>query len=218
MNQTTEVQNLPQVSRREALRLSLGALLAACLPSVARAMPSNTFRPAAILSAIASQVPFIPRSSWDRTIPNRSRLNPAGLYSRLTIHHEGNTPFFATSYNHIARELRTVLGSHLARRYGDIAYHLAIDYAGRIWEGRSLSYEGAHVLSNNEGNIGIVLLGNFERQRPSSPQLASLNELTAILRSACGIPRSSVYGHRDLSPSVCPGRRLYPHVYQMRSA
>lgn len=206
------------MTRRDALRLTLGALIAACLPSAARAMPGRCLRPAAILNAVASQLTMIPRSSWDRTPPVRARLNPAGRYSRITVHHEGTDPFFATSHTYVARELRTILGSHRARRYGDIAYHLVVDYTGRVWEGRSLSYEGAHVLSNNEGNIGVLLLGNFERQRPSSAQIAALGELTMVLRGVCGIPRSRVYGHRDLGPSVCPGRQLYPYVSQLRHA
>lgn len=204
------------LSRRETLRLAFGTLMAACLPGVAHAIPSRSLRPAAILNAVASQLPLIPRSSWDRTPPNRARLSSAGRYSRITVHHEGTDPFYATSHTYVARELRTILGSHRARRYGDIAYHLILDYTGRVWEGRSLSYEGAHVLSNNSGNIGILLLGNFERQRPSSAQIAALNELTRVLRGICGIRRNRIYGHRDLSPSVCPGRQLYPYVSQLR--
>ncbi len=205
------------ISRRDALRLTLGAGLAACLPSAVQAIPSRSLRPAAILNAIASQLTLIPRASWDRTPPNRTRLNPSGRYSRITVHHEGNSPFYATSHSHVARELRTILGAHRNRRYGDIAYHLVVDYTGRVWEGRSLSYEGAHVLSNNEGNIGVLLLGNFERQRPSSAQIAALHDLTCVLRGVCGISRTRVYGHRDLSPSVCPGRQLYPYVHQLRN-
>ncbi len=212
----SEIHSSSSLSRRDTLRLTFGTLLAACLPGIAQAIPTRSIRPAAILNAIASQLPLIPRSSWDRTPPNRARLSSAGRYSRITVHHEGTSPFYATSHTYVARELRTILGSHRARRYGDIAYHLVLDYTGRVWEARSLSYEGAHVLSNNSGNIGILLLGNFERQRPSSAQIAALDELCRVLRSSCGIPRSRIYGHRDLSPSVCPGRQLYPYVSQLR--
>lgn len=207
---------VPLLKRRHVVSLGLGAIITACLPSAARALPSRSLRPATILDAISTEITLIRRSFWDRTPPNRHRLDPATRFSRITIHHEGTDPFYSTSHTCVARELQTVLGAHRTRRYGDIAYHLAVDYAGRVWEARSLSYEGAHVLSNNEGNVGILLLGNFERQRPSASQLAAMNSLVAILRRTCGIRGSRVYGHRDLSPSACPGRRLYPYVAQLR--
>jgi N-acetyl-anhydromuramyl-L-alanine amidase AmpD len=84
-----------------------------------------------------------------------------------------------------------------------------LDYAGRVWEGRSLKYQGAHVSGQNPGNIGIVLLGNFEGQRPSAAQQANLTILVAELRSFFGISRRRVYGHRDLDSTLCPGRHLY---------
>jgi hypothetical protein len=217
MNDLIEKQLLPQTcTRRNALMLGLGAIVVSLFPSIASAIPRKTLRPTTILDAIASEMTLIRRSSWDRTPPNRNRLNPSGRYSRITVHHEGTDPFYATSHTYVARELQTVLYAHRSRRYGDIAYHLAVDYVGRVWEGRSLCYEGAHVLSNNEGNIGIVLLGNFERQRPSHSQLTAMNDLILALRRTCGIRSSRIYGHRDLSPSACPGRQLYPYVAQLR--
>jgi len=118
----------------------------------------------------------------------------------------------------VAQEISNVQGAHLALHYGDIAYHLIIDYAGRVWEGRSLAYEGAHTLNANEGNIGVMLLGNFEKQDPSAAQLATQANLVALLRHQYRIRASRVYGHRDLSPTICPGGRLYPYVAQLRQA
>jgi hypothetical protein len=109
-----------------------------------------------------------------------------------------------------------VLESHQEHRFGDIAYHLIVDYAGRVWEGRSLSYEGAHVSSANEGNIGVMLLGNFERQYPSAAQLAALDDLIGILRRQYGFGAARVFGHRDLRRTLCPGDRLYPTIAEIK--
>jgi hypothetical protein len=171
-----------------------------------------------LLEAIGSQLPLMPRAAWDHTRPVTSRLREASPYYRITVHHSGSSPLRQTARFSVARELKGILGAHLDKRCGDIAYHLAIDYVGRVWEGRSLVYEGAHTLSANEGNIGILLLGNFEKQAPSPAQLAALDGLTRILRRTCAIRRSRVYGHRDLSPSACPGRRLYPYVASLRQS
>jgi len=158
----------------------------------------------------------IRRSAWNRTPPSLSRLKTAERYTRLTIHHAGALPIRHTIASMVARDLNSILSAHMDHHYGDIAYHLVVDYAGRVWEGRSLRYEGAHVLSENDGNVGVMLLGNFERQRPSPAQLTVMGDLTELLRLQFGIRRSRVYGHRDLSPSMCPGRNLYPYVSGLR--
>ena len=37
-----------------------------------------------------------------------------------------------------------------------------------------MAYEGAHVLSENEHNLGVMVLGNFERQRMSQRRRARI--------------------------------------------
>ena len=65
--------------------------------------------------------------------------------------------------------------------------------------------------------IGIMLLGNYEELSPTAAQLATLDQAIALLRARYGIKRHRVYGHRDLAPSVCPGRHLYPHLTAIRA-
>ncbi|MCA1808001.1 MAG: peptidoglycan recognition protein family protein, partial [Lentisphaerae bacterium] len=109
----------------------------------------------------------------------------------------------------VVRDLNGVLDAHLKNRFGDIAYHFVIDYTGKIWQGRSLCYKGAHVYGENANNLGIMLQGNFEEQRPSLAQVDALLALIRAARGAWRIPGSAVYGHRDLGRSICPGRFLY---------
>ena len=119
--------------------------------------------------------------------------------------------------NTVAYDLQAIQAGHLRRNYGDIGYHFVVDYAGCVWEGRSLEYEGAHVSHHNDGNIGVMLLGNFERQHPSERQLAGMRVLIAALQEDRRIARRRVYGHRDLGQSLCPGRHLYAHVVRLRA-
>lgn len=211
-----ETVSNPEVSRRTFLTLGGAGLLALVLPKAAQAWPVRQARPRSILDSVAGELPLIRRSAWDRSRPILSRLRFATPYWRITVHHAGTSPFQATAPSAVARELGHIVSSHRERHFGDIAYHLAIDYAGRVWEGRSLAFEGAHVANANEGNIGVLLVGNFERQYPSNAQLIAMGNLVDILRTKCRIPRSRVYGHRDLSPSMCPGRWLYPYVTSLR--
>jgi hypothetical protein len=210
-----DLEKIP-LSRRTFTLLGAGALLALVFPNSAGALPVRRFRARSVLDRVDSTMGLIRRSEWDDTRPVFRRLALASLYSRLTIHHSGTEPIRATSRTAVVREIAHIVRAHREKRFGDIAYHFVVDYAGRVWEGRSLAYEGAHVLSANHGNIGILALGNFERQYPSPAQLAGMRNLVDILRTTCKIRRSKIFGHRDLSPSACPGQRLYPYVATLR--
>ena len=206
------------LDRRAFLRLTVFGAVSAWLGRTAVAAPVRSMAPRAVIDLLGTQIGIIRRSAWARTPINYARLRAAGPYTRITLHHTGTQPLRMTSAHLVAQEISSVQGAHLALHYGDIAYHLVVDYAGRVWEGRSLAYEGAHTMNANEGNIGIMLLGNFEKQDPSMAQLATQANLVALLRRQYRIRASRVYGHRDLSPTVCPGGRLYPYINQLRQA
>lgn len=192
--------------RRSALGilgLSAGSLRAAELRAD-RAEPED--RPFAV----------VPRVAWADRAPRLDRLHRADGFNRLTIHHTGTRSNFHTNRNAVHVDLDAIMTGHMNLNYGDIGYHFVIDYAGRVWEGRSLDYEGAHVGRHNRGNIGVMLLGNFERQAPAPTQVAAMVRLAEELRMRFAITRREVYGHRDLGHSLCPGRLLYPEVQKLK--
>ena len=202
-------------SRRQFLKeLLLGVPMLLAAPRVLFAAKPLT---AISLSFLSSSLPLIRRSAWASRKPIPTRLKIAGFFSRITVHHSGSSVLRHTERRHVAADLNNVLNAHMRIRYGDIGYHLIVDYGGRVWEGRSLSYEGAHVSGANTGNIGVMLLGNFEKQQPSAPQLETLGRTVSLLRGHFDIPARRVFGHRDIGSSVCPGRYLYPHVVAMKS-
>lgn len=203
-------------SRRRFALLGVMTMLAWLLPRPARAVPIRRPRTRSVLDVVEARMGLIRRRQWDGSRPRFGRLTPASAYYRITVHHSGTDSITCTAPRSVAHAIGSIVSAHRGRRYGDIAYHFVVDYGGRVWEGRSLAYQGAHVLSANRGNIGILLLGNFERQDPSPAQLAAMRKLVDILRLCCSISRSQIYGHRDLSSSVCPGRRLYPYVAALR--
>lgn len=209
-----EQQPPTPLSRRQFLKgLILGAPLFLAAPDLLAARRLREIS----LSFISSVIPLNRRSAWAERRPLSTKLKTASYFSRLTIHHSGALVVRDTERQAVIDDLNSVLEAHARIRYGDIGYHFVIDYAGRLWEGRSLSYEGAHVSSENESNIGVMLLGNFEKQKPSAAQLESLSTLTALLRRHFDIPGRRVYGHRDIGASACPGRYLYPHVVALKS-
>jgi len=169
------------------------------------------------LRRLASHVKVVRRGAWGGPPERASLLRAATGYTMITVHHSGATTNFHRDEASVIHDLNGVLTSHIERRYADIGYHLVVDYAGRVWEGRSLDCEGAHVSGHNPKNIGVMLLGNFEQQQASPEQLTALDRVVTDLRQYYGVRRESVYGHRDLGASACPGEYLYPFVRRMRT-
>src|SRR4051812_31866496 len=97
----------------------------------------------------------------------------------------------------------------------DLPYHFMIAPDGRIFEGRPIEYEPQ---SNTnyplQGHIGVELMGNFEEQRPSVPQLKSTVALVAWLCQDLHIDPSQIAGHKDRAEkqTVCPGKDFYRYL------
>ncbi|MBW6440934.1 N-acetylmuramoyl-L-alanine amidase [Patescibacteria group bacterium] len=117
--------------------------------------------------------------------------------------------------------------------FGDIGYNYLIDPNGNIYEGRfgGNGVVGGHVNGFNTGTVGISILGtyggNINKTYISNP----LNsKITKSIESLVGwvsagnniqLNKSSIFngkkidglvGHRDLSPTNCPGDNLYSQL------
>ena len=143
---------------------------------------------------------------------------------QITIHHDGMPPFAAIDLAAVKTRIDLIRRAHLNRdggnRWGDIGYHFVVDRAGRAWEARPLTYQGAHVKDHNEGNIGILCLGNYEVQVPTQAQLRKLEQLIMTLRGRYRIAPTAVYTHQELcnNCTLCPGRNLQRAVVRSRGA
>jgi hypothetical protein len=145
---------------------------------------------------------------------------------RITVHHTGRLSSKVAGAA-AASEILGIQRHHQDRaRWTDIAYHFLIDRAGRLWEGRPLSSQGAHAGSDaaNRGNIGVCLLGNFEVQRPTPEQTEALRRLLRQLEDLYRIDPESVFAHREVRAAYglgfteCPGRHLQSLVDEVRRA
>ncbi|MBL8683155.1 MAG: N-acetylmuramoyl-L-alanine amidase [Myxococcales bacterium] len=114
---------------------------------------------------------------------------------------------------------------HRRFAYG-MAYHFVIGNGRGMPDGRieagprwRLQQQGAHVAARlrdargasvADAAIGVCLVGNFERERPTRAQLASLRRLLRALQRRYAIAPSAVRGHCDVHPghTACPGRAL----------
>lgn len=216
LGQASRDQGLP-FSRRHFLQaLVLGGVGMAVGAGPAEARPDMAFSTRLVWNAASRQLVTRRRLAWTRYVPELSRLYAATPYYCVTVHHQGSRINKNYLYTDVARDLRNVLVAHLEEGYGDIAYHFIVDQAGAVWEGRSLAYQGAHVSGKNPGNVGIMLLGNYEKQKPAPAQLRTLSVLSRTLCQCLAVSPRRIYGHRDLAQTLCPGRYLYPQLANLR--
>ncbi len=162
----------------------------------------------------------IGRAAWNNQAPVMSRAHPMNGINRITIHHSAIPNDSLRSQADVARMLNGIRTEHMNRRgepFADIGYHYIIDPAGRVWEGRSLALQGAHVANNNEHNLGIMLLGNFQNQQPTPAAISSLDGFTAAQMRRYNIAVNRVYTHQEIGKSACPGRNLQRYMDQTRS-
>jgi len=163
-------------------------------------------------------VTIIPRSTW-RAAPTLANVNPMTKIRRITVHHTGEV-WDQRSFDATAARIRAIQRSHQHdRNWADVGYHFLIDSAGRIWEGRGLTYQGAHAgnFELNRGNVGISLLGNFDLQRLNPRQTGALTALIGYLCHEYGLTNRQIATHRELKATACPGSRLQRFVDQLRS-
>lgn len=160
------------------------------------------------------------RAEWDARPATQAYTPHPGVW-RITLHHSDgrNTRTLSESL----AEARFIQEYHQnVRQWIDIAYHFLVDEAGNVLEGRPEPYQGAHTLGNNEGNIGICLLGKYHEAshpRPTPAQLEAVARLARYLTLRYGIdPAPAFKGHRDYKSTDCPGDHAYARLPALRRA
>lgn len=146
-------------------------------------------------------------------------MNPMLPVRYVTVHHDGLDRLeTGTSMQAMADRIDLYRTGHRAKGWGDIGYHFVIDRAGTVWEGRELKWQGAHVKDRNEGNVGILVMGNFEIQQPTAAQLTTLHEHLRAVCAYFSVPWTRVFSHREWpgAQTLCPGRNLQREFVALR--
>jgi uncharacterized protein YgiM (DUF1202 family) len=185
------------------------------------------------LELAVSKPSIISRSAWganeslrfenqdpDEPVINAPRYEPV---THAVIHHSvttNNAEPYAT--------MRSIYYYHaITRGWGDIGYNYLVDHRGNIFEGRfgGENVIGTHSGAFNTGSCGICALGTFETTDISASAQASLISMVAwVLRNQN--PQASAYlqgnllptifGHRNISQTSCPGDELYADLPYIR--
>lgn len=179
--------------------------------------PAKQPGPAALWrEEVAVELGSLPRRQWGASEDVQLKI-ALGKPVRITIHHSGGAIFTAIERDLVGSSIKAIQNAHIGSKgWDDIGYHFIVDPAGRAWEGRHLDRIGAHAGSRglNQGNIGILVLGNFDLQQPSPAQLDRLDELLMRLQRRFAIAAPEIYTHNairaleNLGATACPGSHL----------
>lgn len=162
---------------------------------------------------------MIGREEWAGPVEaDEGELEPMNGVGKITIHHDGLPefpPLPMRTRDEIRKRIVAIRRSH-SDRYADIGYHFVVDPLGRIWEGRPLEYQGAHVRGKNDHNIGILVLGNFFHDKPTQPGLNGLYSLIIHLLEKHQLDPNVVFTHGELAATGCPGEALQAEIDRAR--
>jgi hypothetical protein len=160
----------------------------------------------------------IARSRWSGGDPVASMMDRMTAIQWLTVHHDGMDPFFGGDEASSRGRLEAIRRAHRSKGWGDIGYHYAVDRSGRVWEARPIAWQGAHVKDCNPGNIGVVCLGNFDKQTPTQAQLTALNRHVTWLMKNYRVSMTHLRTHQEwpTAATACPGVSLQRYMVSVR--
>ena len=194
--------------------------------------------------AAAGSPPIVSRSAWGGDeLPRRNQPRYAPAVRLVIVHHtatpNGYTPDQAAA---IVRGIDVY--DVKANGWDDMGYNFLVDRYGRIYEGRyggiTRNVVGAHALGFNRGSVGVAMIGDFMRARPTAAAIRSLERLIAWrldlahvdpvskltyvsggserYRAGTKVVLRAVSGHRDTGSTACPGNAFYPLLGQVAAA
>jgi hypothetical protein len=159
------------------------------------------------------------RSSWGA---QKAKITdkPESLdwdYDTIVIHHSGRSA---------ETDPQAIQRKHMNKNgWDDVGYHFMVGPLGQIYEGRRLIYKGSHTEGANTGKIGILVMGNFEKEflgfLGGSPSKMQIDKVTRLAIALKGLFRTLAIlgGHKDFkSTTECPGNQLYPLLDGIRKA
>lgn len=152
---------------------------------------------------------LIKRKEWGALPLNayKYRVDPRRR-TGIVIHHSVTET--GHSKDDVIEILRRIDKQHQDKGWGGIGYNLAVDYAGRIYEGRAMNWLGAHTAGHNTANYGIVFIGDGRKTIPKST-LKGIQELIRLCERNSN-KQLIVRGHRDYGQTLCPGGKLYQYI------
>lgn len=195
--------------------------------------------------AAANQPQIFSRAQWGADESIRS-WDPeyATTIKAATLHHTADSNDYTAE--DVPAVLRGIYYYHaVSLGWGDIGYNAVVDKFGRIWEGRyggiASAVIGAHAGGFNTYTFGVSMLGNYDVVPAPEVMVSSVVAVvawklgmygvdplgTTRLTSGGGgtarypagqtVTLPTIFGHRDVGSTVCPGQYGYARLPEIRS-
>ncbi|MGF1678565.1 MAG: LysM peptidoglycan-binding domain-containing protein [Candidatus Methylacidiphilales bacterium] len=128
-------------------------------------------------------------------------------WKHIILHHSGTPTGNGKIFDYYHRRVR--------RMENGLAYHFVIgngsdsdDGEIEVSERWSKQIQGGHVRSEayNQNSIGICLVGDFQKSKPTNRQMRASLELIDHLKNGMLKKRAGLLLHRDIQDTICPGR------------
>ncbi len=118
----------------------------------------------------------------------------------VVLHHSAT----ASGNADVFREYHKSLG------WSDIGYHFVICNGqggedGEVQPGRPVTMVGAHAIGYNHNSLGICLVGDFTKTKPTKAQLESLRKMLRLKMREYNIAAECILGHNEVAATACPG-------------
>jgi hypothetical protein len=160
-----------------------------------------------------------------------------------TIHHTADRNTY--SADEVPAMMRSIYAYHtVTRGWGDIGYNVIVDRFGRMFEGRygglASTVIGAHAGGFNTYTFGVSMLGNYDTVAVPQGTVNAVSEIIAwkfglygidpngsttlvsggggTAKYAAGTPVGlpTIFGHRDVGSTACPGNYGYARLGEIR--
>jgi LysM repeat protein len=128
-------------------------------------------------------------------------------WKHIIMHHSGTPTGNGKIFDYYHRRIR--------RMENGLAYHFVIGNGSDSGDGEievaerwRKQIKGGHVKSEayNKTSVGICLVGNFQKSRPTRKQVAAAIELVDHLKNDLLDGRPDLLLHREIQKTICPGR------------
>jgi hypothetical protein len=169
--------------------------------------------PAEEAPAGPTRVEVVCRDAWGATQATPHVV--AQTITGLMVHHSA----VVLDDNRLAPErIRRHQRRHQAQGWADIAYHLAVDRGGHVYELRDPRAAGeTGTPYDPSGWLLVMAEGNFDEQEPTPAQLDGIARVLAWGAATYGVDPAAISTHRHHVPTTrCPGEALFAEVVQGR--
>lgn len=191
----------------------------------------------------AGKPPVISRAQWGADESKMTWPIKRTSTKAAVVHHTAGTNNYTCDQS--AKLVRGIYQYHAVELgWGDIGYHALVDKCGTVFEGRTGGLAGnvigGHVLGFNRNTFGISMMGNYDGATPSSKTVNAVADVVAWKLKASGVPADgttrltseaakgskypagavvalpTIFGHRDVASTACPGQRGYDRLGAIR--